>query len=1011
MGQRIDVMISSTARDLPEHRKQAMEAILRMSMHPIGMEHLPAKSEDAIDASFKMVDEAEIYLGIFAHRYGYIPESPKNPDKLSITELEYHRAVKRDIPRLIFIMGDDHPLSAKDLETDPDGSAKLLRFKNELKTSYVVSFFNSPEQLREQVITALAHYRQSDVAQLHYISDIPKLPEPYIAHPYTLLQTSQLFGRQAELNLLTDWVAKPDSEVYQARILNIVAIGGMGKSALTWKWFNDIAPQEMKPLAGRMWWSFYESDASFENFVIRALAYVTQTPREDIEALNPIERENALLKALNEKPFLLVLDGLERILVAYARMDAAYLKDDDLDEQTANRVAGALGLPESAGQSFVGQHLLRKTADPRAGNFLRKLANLKQSRVLVSTRLYPADLQTITGGFIPGSFASFLMGLGDDDALALWRAMGVSGSRDALLPMFKTFDNYPLLIRALAGEVARFRKAPGDFDEWHKKHPDFNPISLPLVQVKSHILAYALQGLSEAERKVLHTVAAFRMPATYDTLSALLVGNDKLYQAEQKLDEVLSDLEDRGLLGWDKRANRYDLHPIVRGVIWNLLSKVERKHYYEQFEMYFQSIPKINEINVKSIEDLTPNIELFNALIELERYDAAYNEFYDNMRRHTHYRLSANKQRIEMLERMFPNGINKLPRPLGQPGIQAVILNALAVSYFFTGRCQEAKDLLRRYISMSIMRNSSREVHTGFCNLSDVLRVTGELREAELLARHSLNTAMKEDFVSRRAVSLDKLGLVWSIIHKQHATTKQNEPLYMALKIFNEVEDPMSAGFVCAYLAETALWHENFKQAHQFAQESWDLAHHVSNERDFIRAARLLGKTSLYLGNYNEAIEWLNHAVTRARSVSFSEEEIAALVALSELDHQQGNLSSAYEHLGDTWEMSERGSFRLIHSDGMNVLAQIERDEGNIDKAVEAATQAYKLAWCDGISEDGKQCYAYWWGLQKAKKHLEELGAPIPQLPYFDESKHEPLPEIDWDKLFKGEDLHEHNGD
>lgn len=423
MGQRIDVMISSTARDLPEHRKQAMEAILRMSMHPIGMEHLPAKSEDAIDASLKMVDEAEIYLGIFAHRYGYIPDSPKNPDNVSITELEYRHALERDIPRLIFIMGDEHTLNSKDLETDPDSSAKLLRFKNELKTGYVVSFFNSPEQLREQVITALAQYRQSDVAQLHYISDIPKLPEAYIAHPYTLLQTSQLFGRQAELNLLTDWVAKPDADVYQARILNIVAIGGMGKSALTWKWFNDIAPQEMKPLAGRLWWSFYESDASFENFVIRALAYVTETPRDAVEKMNPIERENALLKALNEKPFLLVLDGLERILVAYARMDAAYLKDDDLDEQTANRVTGALGLLATATSIEIKQHLLRKTADPRAGNFLRKLASVKHSRILVSTRLYPADLQTVTGGCIPGSFASFLMGLGDDDALALWRVI------------------------------------------------------------------------------------------------------------------------------------------------------------------------------------------------------------------------------------------------------------------------------------------------------------------------------------------------------------------------------------------------------------------------------------------------------------------------------------------------------------------------------------------------------------------------------------------------------------
>jgi len=63
---------------------------------------------------------------------------------------------------------------------------------------------------------------------------LPALPEPYIAHPYTLLQTRKLIGRREELNLLTDWVTQPQSAVYQARILNVVAIGGMGKSALTW---------------------------------------------------------------------------------------------------------------------------------------------------------------------------------------------------------------------------------------------------------------------------------------------------------------------------------------------------------------------------------------------------------------------------------------------------------------------------------------------------------------------------------------------------------------------------------------------------------------------------------------------------------------------------------------------------------------------------------------------------------------------------------------------------------
>src|SRR5260370_22931371 len=348
--------------------------------------------------------------------------------------MEYNRAVERGIPRLLFLMHEDHLLKPADVEKG-EGAIKLEALKARLKTERVRDSFASAAELQAQVINSLSHYRQSNLTAFHYVSDIPAPPEPYIAHPYTLLQTHTLIGRQAELNLLTDWVAKPGSAIYYARILNIVAIGGMGKSALSWKWFHDIAPHEMRPLAGRLWWSFYESDASFENFVIRALAYVSRQNRQDIQQLPPPEREEQLLSILDREPFLLVLDGLERILVAYARMDAARLADDDLDQRTANVVAGAFGLPASAAQSFIGQHRLRKTADPRTGAFLRKLATTPSSRILVSTRLYPADLQPETGSKRPAREGVFLHGLADDDALDLWRAFGISGSRGALLPL------------------------------------------------------------------------------------------------------------------------------------------------------------------------------------------------------------------------------------------------------------------------------------------------------------------------------------------------------------------------------------------------------------------------------------------------------------------------------------------------------------------------------------------------------------------------------------------------
>jgi tetratricopeptide (TPR) repeat protein len=989
------VMVSSTARDLPEHRKEVLDACLRMGMLPVMMEHLTAGDADATEKSLAMVDGADIYMGVFAYRYGYVPEA-NNPERISITEMEYDRAVERGIPRLIFFMDKSHTLTAADMEedtTDPVEVArrkvKLAELKERAGKERVIASFKSPTDLRALVIQALVEFREPDLTTFHYVSDIPAPPEAFIAHPYTLLQTHRLVGRQPELNLLTDWVAKHDSKVYKARILNVVAVGGMGKSALTWKWFNDIAPQEMKPLAGRMWWSFYESDATFENFVTRALAYVTRRPLDDVQQITAPDRESQLLAALDREPFLLVLDGLERILIAYARMDAAHLSDDDYDKRTANFVANAIGLPASAAQSFTGEHRLRKTADPRAGSFLRRQSNVRASRVLVSTRLYPANLQTVTGESLGSCVATFLPGLSDDDALELWRAFGVTGARDALLPIFNRVGNHPLLVQALAGEVARYRPAPGDFDAWRRAHPDFDPFSLPLVQVKSHVLAFALRGLDEKAHQVLRTIAAFRMPARYDTLAALLIGEGKPCADERELDEVLTELEDRGLVGWDKRANRYDLHPLVRGVVWSGLGDDARRGVYTSLHAHFEAVPMIDDYRkVNSLEDLTPAIELYNTLIGLGRYDDAGRFFFERLNNSTHYRLSAYRQRIELLRMLFPDGLNQLPR-LSRPRDQADTLEAIGLAYAARGQLTQAISLLHRSNTMIISGKKREEVVSdGLRNLSDTLRLSGALCESESAARRALVITREQDNRPKEAISLQFLGLT---LAARGLANESESALQRALRLFSAQSDNQSKGVINSFLAQRALWLGDFAGALLFAKRAWELAHVRSFEGDFIYAARAQGEAALGLNDFATADERLHHALTRARMVNHAEEELPALAALAELRRRQGELGAARELLEDVWEAAERGPYPLIHADACNVLAEVERDDGNNVKAVEAAEKAYGLAWCDGPP------FAYHWGLERARALLKELGAGEPELPAFDESRFEPMPEVEID--------------
>ena len=137
------IMISSTARDLPDHREIAMNACLTREMLPKMMEHLVASDTRAIRASLDLVDACDYYLGIIAYRYGYVPEGHER----SITEMEYDRAVEKEKPRLMFLMSDKHKLNIRDVETASPGAAKLAELRERIEGERLLKFFNSPEHL------------------------------------------------------------------------------------------------------------------------------------------------------------------------------------------------------------------------------------------------------------------------------------------------------------------------------------------------------------------------------------------------------------------------------------------------------------------------------------------------------------------------------------------------------------------------------------------------------------------------------------------------------------------------------------------------------------------------------------------------------------------------------------------------------------------------------------------------------------------------------------------------
>ena len=145
------VFLSSTYDDLIEHRKAAHDALEQLGLHVIWMEAFGSRPEKLTTACLKEIDECNLFVGIYAHRYGHIPEGKK----VSITEQEFDHAQKLGKPIFGFIIDEDYPWSPKLIEYDK--RINLDAFWNKIKKQ-PIEFFTTPDNLANNVSSSIGFH-------------------------------------------------------------------------------------------------------------------------------------------------------------------------------------------------------------------------------------------------------------------------------------------------------------------------------------------------------------------------------------------------------------------------------------------------------------------------------------------------------------------------------------------------------------------------------------------------------------------------------------------------------------------------------------------------------------------------------------------------------------------------------------------------------------------------------------------------------------------------------------
>jgi len=152
------IFLSSTFIDLKEHRRAVDETINRMTLQYRGMEYFGSRSFEPKSVCFQEIAESDVFVGVYAHRYGWIPSG----DILSITEQEYDYAKSIGLPCLLYLIDDTYSWNPQ-LIGKGESAEKLNQFKLKIASQTISKFTNS-DNLAKNIAADLS--RQTNELEL-----------------------------------------------------------------------------------------------------------------------------------------------------------------------------------------------------------------------------------------------------------------------------------------------------------------------------------------------------------------------------------------------------------------------------------------------------------------------------------------------------------------------------------------------------------------------------------------------------------------------------------------------------------------------------------------------------------------------------------------------------------------------------------------------------------------------------------------------------------------------------
>jgi hypothetical protein len=440
--------------------------------------------------------------------------------------------------------------------------------------------------------------------------------------------------------------------------------------------------------------------------------------------------------------------------------------------------------------------------------------------------------------------------------------------------------------------------------------------------------------------------------------------------APQELAKTVRDLERRGLLQYDGRVKRYDLHPVVRGVASGGLRAEERDRYGQVVVDHFSKQGHNPYEEAETLEDLRDGLHVVRTLLKMGRFQQAVDAYRGGLARALYSNLEAYAEILSLLRPFFPQGWDRLPGAVDKRS-GAYLANVAAMALDFTDELKEGLAAYGAAVLAFLEMATWRELATQLRNISWNLSDQNFLSKAEhvLLPTLDLATLTDDDemlfmYRLRRFDMYSRIGQ-WS----------DAEAIWRLL-------DPMGRDWARAiYRPGDAESHYAWFQFRKrdLREEHLAAAERLATEgknRLIVRDLHgLRGAWQMEQGQWALAAESLHEAVRMARGVNTIDARAETQLALASF------------HLGQLTDPRREAEqlAQASYVDNLS-LAELWLAIGDREQAKKHALAAYQWAWADG------EPYVRRYELNKATALLKQLNTEIPNLPPYDPAKDEKFP-------------------